>query len=102
MFMQPQITKKLDWWKLETTEGTIFTQYSDFSKEQAEEGYDLLEPTEQVAGFGSRLSASGYLDCTEWCVYDTAGEAEEDLREVYCTCDSGEPCDLCRALDEPK
>jgi hypothetical protein len=34
------------------------------------------EVLETVFGYGVRLSASGYLDCTEWEVFDTEAEAE--------------------------
>lgn len=38
---------------------------------------------EEIQGWGARLSAPGYLDCTDWCVFDTAEEAKEHLREMY-------------------
>ena len=31
--------------------------------------------------WGARLSAPGYMDCTEWSLYDTAEEAREALAE---------------------
>jgi hypothetical protein len=35
-------------------------------------------------GWFHRLSAPGYLDCTDWCgPFDTRGEAEEACAEVY-------------------
>ena len=34
-------------------------------------------------GYGARLSAPGYLDCTEWTVFDTEDEAREYLEENY-------------------
>ncbi len=34
-------------------------------------------------GYGARLSAPGYMDCTPWSVFDTAGEAEAYLDEEY-------------------
>ena len=34
-------------------------------------------------GYGARLSAPGYLDCTEWTVFDTEEEAREYLEEMY-------------------
>jgi hypothetical protein len=34
-------------------------------------------------GWGARLSAPGYLDCTEWSVFDTEAEAEAYLQEMY-------------------
>lgn len=33
--------------------------------------------------YGARLSAPGYLDCTEWTVHSSAAEAKEYLEEVY-------------------
>jgi hypothetical protein len=32
-------------------------------------------------GWGARLSAPGYLDCTPWSVFDTREEAEAALRD---------------------
>lgn len=34
-------------------------------------------------GWGARMSAPGYMDCTEWCVFATEGEAEDYLKEYY-------------------
>ena len=34
-------------------------------------------------GYGARLSAPGYMDCTPWSVFDSAEEAEEYLAEQY-------------------
>lgn len=34
-------------------------------------------------GWGARLSAPGYLDCTEWSVFDSEQEAREYLEETY-------------------
>jgi hypothetical protein len=33
--------------------------------------------------FGARLSAPGYMDCTEWSLYDSEEEAREGLADVY-------------------
>ena len=42
---------------------------------------DTEEMPETVAGYFYRLSASGYLDCTEWSgPFATYEEAEEDLQ----------------------
>lgn len=37
----------------------------------------------KIKGYGARLSASGYLDCTEWSVFKTKREAIEHLLEIY-------------------
>lgn len=41
---------------------------------------------EKVEGFGARLSAPGYLDCTEWSVFETEEEAKTYLAETYDLC----------------
>lgn len=42
-----------------------------------------------VRGFGARLSAPGYMDCTEWTVFRTRAAAECYLIETYW--EGGEP-----------
>jgi len=37
----------------------------------------------EIIGWGARLSAPGYLDCTDWSVFDTEREAKEYLRDTY-------------------
>jgi hypothetical protein len=88
-FMQRQVTEKKLWWEVETTHGTEFLPVESIGKEPADsdafadyrEG-DVLS-WEQREGFGARLSAPGYLDCTEWSVFDTEKEAQEYLDEYY-------------------
>jgi hypothetical protein len=50
---------------------------SDYTENQ--EAWNI----ELVTGYGARLSAPGYMDCTEWAVFDTADEAEAYLEEMY-------------------
>ncbi len=38
---------------------------------------------ELIQGYGARLSAPGYLDCTEWTVFDTPEEAQAYLDENF-------------------
>ena len=38
---------------------------------------------QRIAGYGARMSAPGYLDCTAWAVYETEEEAEDNLQEMY-------------------
>jgi hypothetical protein len=106
-FMQKQITVKRKWYEIETNAGTWFVDVADvdggrFAKD-LEEGLvldtwaletlskDYLQYTEGSRleglsvreGYGARLSAPGYLDCTDWSVFDTAEEAEKYLAENY-------------------
>lgn len=104
-FMQRQITRLQNWLRVETTLGTewvdsatlaLFVRDSDTKthpmgeQERADavkkiqlytEGTPLS--WENVKGYGARLSAPGYLDCTEWTVFDTEEEAREYLAETY-------------------
>lgn len=38
---------------------------------------------EVIDGYGARLSAPGYMDCTEWSVYSSESAAREALVEMY-------------------
>jgi hypothetical protein len=44
---------------------------------------DRIQSVRLISGFGARLSAPGYMDCTEWSVFATEEEAREYLVEVY-------------------
>lgn len=41
------------------------------------------ESVEAVEGWGARMTAPGFLDCTEWCVFPTKREAEAYVYEYY-------------------
>jgi hypothetical protein len=88
-FMQKQVTDKKLWWIVETTQGTECLPFDLIGKdpEDSEAFRDYCEGAvqswEQREGFGARLSAPGYLDCTEWAVFDTPAEAEAYLEEMY-------------------
>jgi hypothetical protein len=113
-FMQPQVTRLQNWLRVETTQGTewvdsaslsLFVRDSDtvthpMSEQERAETVTKIQPYtegtplswENVKGFGARLSAPGYLDCTEWTVFDTEDEAREYLAENY---PDDEPADEC-------
>jgi hypothetical protein len=44
---------------------------------------DTPQSWENIKGYGARLSAPGYLDCTDWTVFDTKEEAIAYLDEYY-------------------
>ncbi len=45
-------------------------------------------------GYGVRLSAAGYMDCTDWSVFDTEDEARGHLRDFEgVDPDTGDPLD---------
>lgn len=41
-----------------------------------------LRALELFSGYGVRASAPGYLDCTEWNLFETAEEADEAYKEL--------------------
>src|SRR4029077_21147270 len=104
-FMQRQVTGLQNWLRVETTHGTEFVSISDTSlfvrdsetlthpmtdAERAKTVAKIRQYTdgepqswENVKGYGARLSAPGYFDCTEWTVFDTREEAETYLDEQY-------------------
>lgn len=104
-FMERQITNKRDWYKIETSQGTFFVDredagnYPDADAESVREkvhplavnvlgqfvegGPDSIESWETVKGFGCRLSAPGYMDCTDWTVFDSEDECKTFLDDNY-------------------
>jgi len=72
----------------ETTEGTVILHPDVFEIER--EHYQLLNGKRwrKEPGWYGQLSASGYLDCTEWSgPYSSEQEADEALNDMY----DGEP-----------
>ena len=68
-----------------------FEQVSDYTENRE------CHSIEQVVGYGGRLSAPGYLDCTDWILADSAGEARRSVCAVY------ELCPACEeSADGPK
>jgi hypothetical protein len=100
-FMQKQVTGNQHWLRVETNQGTefipgelcVFVRNSNqpLSDDERDEAEQKIRPYvegipqswENIKGFGARLSAPGYLDCTEWAVFDTEDEAREYLEETY-------------------
>lgn len=99
-FMQKQITAKQTWLRVETTQGTFFVDgglhlnVSNCPADEVENNPIWASTVRQhvegepqswewIKGYGARLSAPGYLDCTEWTVFQTQAEAEQYLEETY-------------------
>jgi hypothetical protein len=84
-FMQKQVTEKVDWYQLDTVrEGIVSIPADVMSIEEFADNYDMEpEDVEVIQGYGARMSAPGYMDCTEWAVFDSLEEAEEYLEEYY-------------------
>jgi hypothetical protein len=68
-FMQPEIRQGVF---IRTDEDLVPAEYANYPD------------GEEVSGWFCRLSAPGYLDCTEWSgPFKTAKEAEDYLEEMY-------------------
>lgn len=79
-FMKPEITDYKKWYKVDGNNGTNFEPADLFTKPDAKGMYTgKVESVETVYGHGARLSAPGYLDCTDWCVFKTIKQAEDYL-----------------------
>lgn len=106
-FMRRFITEKMDWLVVDGTNGNEYIPLADtgLTKEQVEamqeesltsEGNAFL-PIDDfctcgasgtysvmvVNGHGCRLSAPGYMDCTEWAVFDTEKQCIDYFDEYY-------------------
>jgi len=85
-FMQEQVTVLMEWWEVDGREGTMYFPCDEFTAQQAAEAYEFPQAIDSITrrtGYGARLSAPGYLDCTDWTVCDTEEEARETLRELF-------------------
>ena len=55
-----------------------------FSQDEALELMAEVDPTEDLAGYYFRLSAPGYMDCTEWSgPYQTEEEAVANMLSIH-------------------
>ena len=98
MFMQPEVTYGR-WYEIETLDGYYALPFELIGDAyivsdrwvDAEDEPNLVDRINQyvgvprdrvlavqtIDGWGARLSASGYLDCTDWCVFQTEQEARD-------------------------
>ena len=81
--LKPDIDHR-EWLELETEEGETFIYPADlFTKEQVLKLHKGTSNIEQRAAWGARMSAPGYLDCTQWVLFETEEEAKEYLMENF-------------------
>jgi len=97
-FMQVQITERLPWIEIDSSGGSWVVMKSILNKvekaaiadeskwqetfEQYVEGSHRILDIEEKIGYGVRTSAPGYMDATEWEVYEKAEEAVERGKEL--------------------
>ena len=75
-FMVPQYVEG-QWAEVENRYGE--STYVPADCVELEDGERVVRTFE---GVGCRLSAPGYMDCTEWAVFPTEEEAREYIRET--------------------
>lgn len=77
--MKEEITEKIDWFMIESEGEIFYFPTSHVTSLYLRSVYDI--PIEKevtiVKGYGARFSDEGYLDATEWCVFDTYKEAKD-------------------------
>ena len=93
MSLLPEITRKIKWIEIESYYGLIYLPWDLIQKDDPtwEDIKDYVSIFSEnqiweiniIMGHGVRLSASGYLDCTEWCVFDTVEECIEHVHDAY-------------------
>jgi len=92
-FMQPQVYRGL-YFKVNTSQGTEIVPSDTIGRTMAVDVSALLnylqgtpdDPEEMCEchdGWLARLSAPGYLDCTDWTAHATESEARAYLAEMY-------------------
>jgi len=104
-FMEPYVTEKQEWAEIETNAGTWAVPFDVLSKSEADRARrgdfePLLKYTEGNAvyldqssikkGYGVRLSVPGYMDATDWEVYDSKKEALKRAKELVEEGEEGE------------
>ena len=85
MFMEIQKTVGMEFVEIETRQsGTTWYPGDEHDEESARAEHDgeTIEYVGSRVGYGVRLSAPGYLDCTEWEVFPTAEEADARADEL--------------------
>lgn len=82
--MQPEITEFEKWVKVDGTAGIHWYLGQYFTMGEATKNYPgKVEDVELWRGYGARLSMPGYLDCTEWTVFDSRSDAAGYLLNMY-------------------
>ncbi len=87
-FMVPDIDKG-KWYSVESHSDTVFV-LAEYLNDVIQNHLDYLESNDSIEvvylgnGYGSRLSAPGYLDCTDWnAPFDTELDAMAALYDLY-------------------
>lgn len=99
-FMKQEITEYQKFYEIDGDVGVEFVpfdlvgevdldEFDDYSSHPIPKPLSDYVETSQashieiIEGFGARMSAPGYMDCTEWCVFNSIEEAKACLEEMY-------------------
>ena len=82
-FMVPDLTCAEEWWVVDSMEGICWIPVDDIGTISQGMLPDEWWTISMATGYGARLSAPGYMDCTDWCVFNTEQEAIDYLAETY-------------------
>ena len=105
-FMEPEITGRGLHWRVETTDGTWFVPchvapvppwiknevpfsgvwldaFKDALQDYIEPRWERVTEIKVVIGYCGRMSAPGYLDCTEWSFDRTKRGIKEQLDDLF-------------------
>lgn len=78
-----------DYWRIETSAGTCIVPKdveSDRSRLAPYVDVGTYDPDDDVyaeSGWVGRMSAPGYMDCTDWIACETEEEVKRELAEAY-------------------
>lgn len=82
-FMQAEVTEKQFWWEVDGPNGLYILPADYFTRKQAKEQYPgKAESSRKIKRYGVRMSAPGYMDCTEWELYTNKREAIKRAKEM--------------------
>ncbi len=81
VFLKQDVAYEVDWYSLEPDSKlrALVLDLEDYVEADRTEIYELT----LVEGWGGRMSAPGYTDCTEWTVLPEREDVEAVLEDMY-------------------
>ena len=81
VFLKQGVAYEVDWYSLEPDSKlrALTNDLEDYVEADRTEIYELT----LIEGWGGRMSAPGYTDCTEWVVLPEREDVEEVLEDMY-------------------
>ena len=81
VFLKQDVAYEVEWCNLEPDSKLrpLLNDLEDYVEADRTEIYELT----LVEGWGGRMSAPGYLDCTEWTVLPEREDVEAVLEDMY-------------------